>query len=160
MKKNFINLAMAAVVAFGTVAYTGCGKKGCMTTTDDKYDSAATESDPGACDPSGTDGKFVGNWTFTITGSSDTYSILVTDASAEYVITGNTNLGLNGVSAVNVSLNVDQDAATNSSFTIGNATISNFRFEYASSSSATVSGTISGTGISGVDGPFNDHGTK
>lgn len=158
MKKNFLNIAMAALVAFGTVAYTGCGKKGCMNEADDAFDSAATESDPEACDVAGTDGKFVGNWTFTIAGTSDQYSVNVTDASADYSITANTDLGLNGVSPVNATLSVVKDEATNSSFTIGNATISNLRFKWNSNSSATLSGTISGTGV--ADGAFSDEGTK
>lgn len=161
MKKNFLNLALAAFVAVGTVAYTGCGKKGCTTETDDNFDAAATESDPEACDAAATDGKFAGNWTFTIGSSTDTYSVIISDASADYVITANTNLGLDGTTAVNASLNVDQSIATAAgTFSIGNADISGLTLTYTSASSATLSGTISGTGVVGVDGPFSDAGTK
>ena len=159
MKKNFFNFAMVAVVALGAVTYTGCGKKGCMNEADDKYDSAATEEDAEACDAAGTDTKFVGNWTFTIAGTTDTYSVNVTDASAEYAITANTDLDLIGASPVNVTLSVSQDEATASTFNIGNATISNFKFKYNNVSSGTLSGTISGTNSS-ADGAFSDEGTK
>lgn len=88
MKKNFINLAMAALVAFGTVAYTGCGKKGCMTETDDSYDATATEADPDACDPTATVSKFVGTFagTETCASGTDAYTITITSSSNEYTI--------------------------------------------------------------------------
>lgn len=164
MKKNFINMAMATLVAFGTVAYTGCTKEeepvsGCTNQADDNYNSEAEVSDATACDPSGTDSKFVGNWTFQISGAG-TYSVVITDASAEYAVTANTNLGLDNVNAQNISLSVSQKEATNNSVTLGNATVSNLKFEWRDASNATLSGTISGTGIAGVDGNFSDNGTK
>lgn len=149
----------SAVVAMAfAVSFSSCGSKGCMDINDDKYDAEATVSDETACDPAATDAKFVGNWTFTIDGTSDTYAVNVTDATEDYKITANTDLGLNGVSAVNVSLTVSQDEATASPFNIGNATITNLKLTYKSASSATLSGTISGTGV--VDGQFLDNGTK
>lgn len=149
----------SAVVAMAfAVSFSSCGSKGCMNINDDKYDAEATVSDETACDPAATDAKFVGNWTFTIDGTSDTYAVNVSDATKDYEITANTDLGLNGVSAVNVSLTVSQDEATAASFNIGNATITNLKLTYKSASSATLSGTISGTGV--VDGQFLDNGTK
>ncbi|MGQ3013709.1 MAG: hypothetical protein ACT6QS_08390 [Flavobacteriales bacterium] len=157
MKKNLLSVGAVALVAFA-VSFSSCGTKGCLTTTDDNYNSEATIDDPEACDAMATDAKFVGNWTFQISGSG-TYAVSVTDASADYSITANTDFGLNGVSPQNVTLAVNQKEATASNVTIGNATITDLKFTYISTSQATLSGTISGTGTS-ADGNFSDNGTK
>lgn len=88
MKRNFINFALAAVVAVGAAAYTGCGKKGCMNEADINFDASATESDPEACDPSGTVARFVGTFsgTETCTSGNDAYSITITASANEYFI--------------------------------------------------------------------------
>lgn len=150
----------SAVVAMAfAVSFSSCGSKGCMNVNDDKYDSEATVSDETACDATATDAKFAGNWTFTINGTSDTYSVNVTDATEDYKITANTNLGLSGgINPVNVTMSVNQDEATAETFNIANATISNLKLTYKSASTATLSGTISGTGV--ADGQFLDNGTK
>lgn len=159
MKKSLMFASAVVAMAFA-VSFSSCGSKGCMNINDDKYDAEATVSDETACDPAATDAKFVGNWTFTIDGTNDTYAVNVTDATDDYKITANTDLGLSGVgiSPVNVALTVSQDEATAASFNIGNATITNLKLTYKSASSATLSGTISGTGA--VDGQFLDNGTK
>ena len=90
MKKNFLNFAMVALVAIGSAAYTGCGKKGCTTEADDKYDASATESDPQACSPSATVGKFVAQYNVTENCGTtpDTYQIAIAASSSnEYGIT-------------------------------------------------------------------------
>jgi len=89
MKKNILNLALAAFVAVGTVAYTGCGKKGCTVEADDKFDADATESDPEACDPAATVAKFAGTYsvTETCTSGNDAYTITIAaSGSSEYTI--------------------------------------------------------------------------
>ena len=163
MKKNFINLAMVAMVAVGTVAYTGCGKKGCTNESDDKYDSAATESDPESCDPEGTTNKFVGSWTFAIGGnSSQTYVGTVTN-NGDYMLTLTTNFGLDGVAAFNVPLTVSQSTASSESVDVagtGNGTIVVEEFKYISASSSTIKVTYSGFATPGIDGTYTDNGTK
>ena len=149
----------SAIVAMAfAVSFSSCGTKGCMEIKDDKYDAEATVSDETACDATATDAKFAGNWTFTVSGTTSTYSVNVTDATEDYKITANTNLGLPGVTAVNVNLNVNAKEATADNFSIGNAQISNLKLTYVSNSSATLSGTISGTVV--ADGTFIDNGTK
>lgn len=157
MKKNLLSVGAVALMAFA-VSFSSCGTKGCLTTTDDNYNADATIDDPDACDAVATDAKFVGNWTFQISGAG-TYSVNVTDASADYSVTANTDFGLDNVSPQNVTLSVNQKEATNASVTIGNATVTNIKFTYISSSQATLSGTISGTN-SPADGTFSDNGTK
>lgn len=129
-----------------------------MNINDDKYDSEATIEDETACDAAATDGKFVGNWTFTVSGTTSTYSVNVTDATGDYTITANTDFGLPGVSATNINMNVAADIASASTFNIGNAQISDMKLTYITASSATLSATVSGTGV--ADGTFIDQGTK
>lgn len=149
----------SAIVAMAfAVSFSSCGTKGCMEVNDDKYDSEATVADEAACDAAATDGKFVGNWTFTVSGTTSTYSVNVTDATGDYTITANTDFGLPGVSATNINMAVSGKEATASTFNVGNASISNMKFTYITASSATLSATISGTGV--ADGTFIDNGSK
>lgn len=161
MKKSLMFASAIVAMAFA-VSFSSCGSKGCMNVNDDKYDSEATVSDETACDATATDAKFVGNWTFTINGTSNTYSVNVTDATEDYKITANSNLGLTGssgaINPINVNLSVSQDEATAETFNIGSATISNLKLTYKSASTATLSGTISGGGS--ANGQFLDNGTK
>lgn len=113
MKKNILNLALAAFVAVGTVAYTGCGKKGCTVEADDKFDADATESDPEACDPAATVAKFAGTFsaTETCTSGNDAYTITIAaSGSSEYTILI-TNM-YNAGSTFIINASVDQNAMT------------------------------------------------
>jgi predicted small lipoprotein YifL len=162
MKKNFINFAMVAMVAFGTVAYTGCGKKGCTTEADDKYDSAATEEDPEACDPDGTTSKFTGPWTFTIAGSANTYSVAVTK-TGDYAVTLFTNFGLNGVNAFNIPLTINQSTASSSVVDVagtGNGDVKVDEFRVITTGSASLKATFSGFTTTSINGTYTDQGTK
>lgn len=164
MKKNFINLAMVAMVAVGTVAYTGCGKKGCTNEADDKFDSAATESDPEACDPTATTNKYVGSWTFAIGGSSsNTYTGSVTN-NGDYKLTLTTNFGLTGgVAPFNVPLSVSQNTATSSAVQVGgvgNGTVTVDEFKYISANSSTIKVTYAGFANASINGTYTDNGTK
>lgn len=158
MKKSLMFASAVVAMAFA-VSFTSCGTKGCMEAKDDKYNADATVDDPSACSAAETDAKFVGNWTFTITDGGGTYAVNITDATADYAVTANSDLGLNGVTPVNVALNVSGKEATAAPFSIGNANISNLKFTYVSVSAATLSATVSGTGTA-ADGTFIDNGTK
>lgn len=135
MKKNFINLAMAALVAFGTVAYTGCGKKGCTTEADDNYDATATESDPEACDPSGTVSKFEGDFqgTETCGSGTDAYTLTISPSASDYTILVKNlyNVG----STFSLSATVSQNEVTIANQTVSGITVSG-------------SGTLSGNTLS------------
>lgn len=146
MKKNFINFAMAALVAFGTLGYSGCGKKGCMTEADDSYDASATEADPSLCNPTGTVNKFVGTFqgTETCGSGTDAYSITITASSNAYTILVS-NLYDAG-SSFTVSATVSQ-----SSITIANQTVNSVAISGSGSISGntlTVSYTLTYQGVS------------
>lgn len=158
MKKNFINLAMAAVVAFGAVAYTGCGKKGCTTEADDNYDATATESDPEACDETSTVAKFEGSWT----GQPGSYPFTVSQTGEnDYQVNINTNLGLQNqagtdlLTPTNIKATISQEQGTVASqaFYDGNVTGT---INYNSSSSMTISYTLSGFSSVGLDGSYTE----
>lgn len=157
MKKNLLSVGAVALMAFA-ISFSSCGTKGCLTTTDDNYNSEATIDDPAACDATATDNKFVGTWTAPAVGN---YTFVISDNSADYRVTAVTNLGLTDnnqqpLPAVTVNLDVNGKIATAATFSIGNATISNLKFTYISTSQGTLAGEISGTGVSGVDGVFSD----
>lgn len=145
MKKNFINLAMVAMVAVGTVAYTGCGKKGCTTEADDNYDSAATEADPEACDEAATAAKFEGSWT----GQPGSYPFTVSQTGEpDYQININTNFGLLTVGGLqqnptNVKATVSQNEATIAATPIYDGQVSG-TVSYTSGNSMSITYTLSG----------------
>jgi len=164
MKKNFINFAMVAMVAVGTVAYTGCGKKGCTTEADDNYDSAATEADPEACNPTTTTNKFVGAWTFAIGGNANsTYTGTVVN-NGDYKLTLTTNFGLTGgVAPFNVPLSVNQSVASSEAVQVsgtGNGTVKVEEFKYITANSSTIKVTYAGFVNAGINGTYTDNGTK
>lgn len=163
MKKNFLNFAMVALVAVGSAAYTGCGKKGCTTEADDKFDSAATEQDAGACDPNGTTNKFTGSWTFAIGGNAqDTYVGTVTN-NGDYKLTLTTNFGLTGVTAFNVPLTVNQSSASSTSVQVGgvgNGTVTVDEFKYLTSTSSSIKVTYAGFTATAINGTYTDQGSK
>lgn len=145
MKKNFINLAMAAMVAVGTVAYTGCGKKGCTNEADDKYDTAATESDPEACNPTGTVSKFVAQYQVTegCGANTDTYNIGITASSTEYgiVVSNFYNVGSSVTGKVKQSTFTIDSQSLGATYTVsGSGSLSG--------STITINYTISGGGNS------------
>lgn len=160
MKKNFINLAMVAMVAVGTVAYTGCGKKGCTTEADDSYDSAATEADPEACDEAATVAKFEGNWT----GQPGSYPFTVTQTGEpDYQINISTNFGLEndlGVqhAATNIKATVSQNEATIDATSIYDGSVQG-TVTYNSGNSMTVNYTLSGFDAS-VNGTYTETVSK
>ncbi len=88
MKKNRVNLFLIAALMLGSFAYTGCGKKGCTVEADDNFDALATESDPEACDPTGTVSKFVGSYSGveTCTSGNDSYTLSITASANEYTV--------------------------------------------------------------------------
>lgn len=159
MKKNFINLAMVAMVAVGTVAYTGCGKKGCTTEADDNYDSAATEADPEACNEETTSGKYEGSWT----GNPGSYPFTVSQTGEpDYQININTNFGLMNstntaqLTPTNVKATVKQDKATIALTNIYDGSVQG-EITWNSSSSMAISYTLSNfPATAGVNGSYNE----
>lgn len=146
MKKNFLNLALAAFVAVGTVAYTGCGKKGCTTEADDNYDAAATEADPEACDETATVAKFEGSWT----GQPGSYPFTVSQTGeVDYQVNVNTNFGLLNQNQTaqllptNIKATVSQNQGTIASQAIYNGNVTG-TISFNSTTSMTVNYTLSG----------------
>lgn len=162
MKKNFINLAMAALVAFGTVAYTGCGKKGCTTEADDQYDATATEADPEACDEAATVAKFEGSWV----GQPGSYPFTVSQTGeVDYQVNINTNFGLldptgtTQLAPTNIKATISQEEGTISSQDFYDGSVQG-TINYNSGSSMTVNYTLSGFSASGVNGTYTETVSK
>jgi hypothetical protein len=163
MKKNLMNIALAAVVAFGAVAYTGCGKKGCTVEADDNYDALATEADPDACDETATVGKFEGNWT----GNPGAYPFTVSQTGEpDYQFNISTNFGLlneNGTAQLNptnVKATVNQNTATIALTNIYNGSVSG-TITYASANSMSITYTLSNFPASAeVNGTYTEALTK
>ncbi len=149
MKKTLINLALAALLGFGAVTISGCGKeKGCTDERADNFDSAAEEDDD-SCDETATVGKFAGIWKF-----GNVYEINIT-RSGEYRVSVTSDFGFNGVNPTSVNGSVSQSTITIPNQSLYQGNISG-TITYVNASQITFVYTLSGFGASGGDGSYTD----